>query len=271
MRDLIFEAISQIEEGLTSHEVCEQALCMKNLDPGTATRIISPLLRNDGRFFLDTDGRWKLARTQSPPRETIQEQPLQKITYSIVDVETTGMSPPADRVIEVGVVKVYQEKIVDRYDTLINPRRSLPSFITGITGIRPEMLRNAPEAREVFPGVLDMLDDTVFVAHHARFDYKFCSSEFSRLDPEPFDPPLLCTVKLGRRLVPGLSSYNLESLANHFGFRFEKRHRALGDAQVTAMIFIEYLKLLAEKGIKTFGEVQTLEKSKIKRIPSVQV
>ena len=269
MRDLIFEAISQIEEGLTSHEICEQAMHMKNIDADMAYRIVSPLLRNDVRFFLDTDGRWKLVRQRSCPPEIIQDQPLQEITYSIVDVETTGMRPPADRVIEVGVVKVYQEKIVDRYDTLINPNRSLPPFITGMTGIRPEMLRNAPEAKDVFPGVLDMLDETVFVAHHARFDYKFCSAEFSRLDSEPFDPPLLCTVKLGRRLVPGLRSYNLESLANHFGFRFEERHRALGDAQVTAMIFIEYLKLLTEKGIKTFGEVQTLEKSKIKRTPSV--
>lgn len=148
-----------------------------------------------------------------------------------VDVETTGMRPNYDRVIEIGILRVENGKLVKTYQTLINPGGYVPPEIVSITGISPAKLENAPHFWEVRDEILEMLADTVFVAHNVRFDYSFLKSEFKRVGRN-FSPKHFCTVKLSRSLFPNYSHHNLDAIIQHFNIKCKNRHRAFDDAKV---------------------------------------
>ncbi len=172
--------------------------------------------------------------------------------YAIIDIETTGGLSKRDRITEIGIVIHDGEEIVEMYETLINPERSIPSNITRITGINDEMVRDAPKFYEVAKKIVEMTEDTIFVAHNVRFDYGFIRHEFENLG-YTFSKKQLCTVRLTKKVFPGLKSYSLGSLIRHFGIPVNSRHRALEDARATAIIFDKMLKLQSGKDqIKSF-------------------
>ncbi len=157
-------------------------------------------------------------------------------TLCFVDVETTGMRPTWDRVIEIGAIRVENGKIVKRFETLLNPGGFLPPEITSLTGITTRDLDKAPSFWEIKQEFLNILEGAVFVAHNVRFDYSFLKNEFKRLG-HTFSPKHFCTARLSRYLYPRYSSHSLDSLINRFGLKVENRHRALGDAQATLEFF----------------------------------
>ena len=156
--------------------------------------------------------------------------------YAIVDIETTGGYAGFHRITEVAVVHHDGTAITAVHQTLINPERDIPPFITALTGITPEMVVQAPTFAEVSDEILQWLNGRTFIAHNAQFDYGFLQKEFARIGIR-WEAQRLCTVRISRRLVPGLRSYNLGRLAEHFGIGIEQRHRAAGDAEATAQIF----------------------------------
>lgn len=158
-----------------------------------------------------------------------------KKLYAIVDIETTGGRANRDKITEVAIVLFDGEKIVDRYDTLINPERSIPYNITQITGISQEMVEEAPKFYEVAKKIVEMTQGAIFVAHNVRFDYNFLREEFKRLG-YTFTKRLLCTVRLSRQAFPGYPSYSLGNLIKYFNLEVERRHRALDDALATTEI-----------------------------------
>jgi DNA polymerase-3 subunit epsilon len=158
------------------------------------------------------------------------------MNFAIIDVETTGGSPEFDKITEIAILIHDGEKVVDEYSTLINPERAIPPFITNLTGITNEMVADAPKFFEVARDIVERLQDKIFVAHNVGFDYHFIRNEFKQLG-YAFKKPQLCTVKLSRKLIPGLSSYSLGNLCSELGILIENRHRASGDAQATAKLF----------------------------------
>ncbi|MBP7184042.1 MAG: GIY-YIG nuclease family protein, partial [Saprospiraceae bacterium] len=156
--------------------------------------------------------------------------------YAIIDIETTGGQPIKDKITEIAIVLHDGSKVLETYSTLINPERSIPEFITGITGINNEMVRNAPKFFEVAKHIVEMTENAVFVAHSVRFDYSFIQEEFSKLG-YTFSKKQLCTVKLSRKLIPNLNSYGLDSIISYLDLKVENRHRALDDALATAKLF----------------------------------
>ncbi|MDP3940928.1 MAG: exonuclease domain-containing protein [bacterium] len=146
-----------------------------------------------------------------------------------VDLETTGINPRFDRIIEVGILRVEDGKIVASFTSLVNPHTYLPSEITRITGINTNDLLDAPDFSEVKQKILDVLSGAIFVAHNARFDYGFLKHEFLRHN-ERFTAKQICTLRLSRSLYPKLPHHNLESLIAHFNLPVKRRHRALDDA-----------------------------------------
>jgi len=164
---------------------------------------------------------------------------------TFIDIETTGLSPVRDRVIEIGVLRMKNGRITKRYETLVNPDCNLPPEITMLTGITARQLENAPLFSRVADDLEELLDDSIFVAHNARFDYSFIRSEFARLE-RSFRAEVLCTAKLSRRLFPRFRRHNLDSIIDRFGFTCDLRHRAFSDANVLA----EFYKLAK----KQFGE-----------------
>lgn len=156
--------------------------------------------------------------------------------YAIVDIETTGGLVKRDKITEIAIVLHDGEKVIDQYQTLINPERSIPAFITGLTGITNDMVADAPLFCEVAKDIVLRTEGAVFVAHNARFDYGFLREEFARLG-YAYTRKQLCTVRLSKKLLPQLKSHSLDSLIRYFSLKVDKRHRALDDALATAEVF----------------------------------
>jgi DNA polymerase-3 subunit epsilon len=161
--------------------------------------------------------------------------------YAIVDIETTGGYAQHHRVTEVAIYHFDGSRITDKFSTLINPARAIPNFITGLTGITTAMVEEAPTFEDVAEEIYEWLKDRVFVAHNAHFDHSFLKREFE-LAGIQWQTKKLCTVRLSRKIVPGLDSYSLGALAESFGIKIPNRHRALGDAHATTKIFDILLK-----------------------------
>jgi len=162
--------------------------------------------------------------------------------YAIIDVETTGLRAASEKIIDVAVIIHDGEKIVDEFQSLVNPERIIPSNITRLTGISNEMVRDAPKFWEIAREVVLMTQDKTFVAHNVNFDYRFVRKEFAELGYS-FKRPKQCTVQLSRKLMPGRSSYSLGNICRDLGFENESRHRAYGDAKATALLFAHLMQL----------------------------
>jgi DNA polymerase III subunit epsilon len=162
--------------------------------------------------------------------------------YAIVDIETTGGRPSEDRITEIAIVLHDGSKITGSYSTLINPGRPIPYEITRLTGISDQMVREAPKFYEVARKIVELTEGKVFVAHNVRFDYSFLKSEFHSLGYN-YQRKTLCTVRLSRKLIPGLPSYSLGKLCNSLQIPLNNRHRALGDAEATSKLFDKILRL----------------------------
>ncbi len=161
--------------------------------------------------------------------------------YAIVDIETTGGYAEKHRVTEIAIYHHDGTQITDHYKTLINPGRKIPHFITGLTGINYEMVKEAPSFADIADELMGWLKDRVFVAHNAHFDYSFLKKEFEDTG-KSWNSKKLCTVRLSRKIIPGLDSYGLGRLAESLGIKIPDRHRAGGDALATARIFDILLK-----------------------------
>lgn len=163
---------------------------------------------------------------------------------AFVDVETTGLNPRHDRVIEIGVVLMEKQQILKTYTSLIDPDGYLPPEISSITGITSQDLAAAPTFRNVSDKVFSLLKDSVFVAHNARFDYAFIKNEFSRLHI-PFTATTLCTARLSKSLFPGRRHHSLDDLITAFNLPCSARHRALPDAEAIAQFYLHLVRTLS--------------------------
>ncbi len=179
--------------------------------------------------------------------------------YAIIDIETTGGQPAQDRITEIAIFIHDGKQVVDQYNTLINPERPIPFFITQLTGITDDMVREAPKFHEVAKDIVQFTEGKVFVAHNVRFDYSFIKKEFADLGFN-YQRKTLCTVRLSRSLLPGLPSYSLGKLCKSVDIDLKMRHRAIGDAEATAQLFDKLIKI-NEIAILNSGDALT-EKSK---------
>ena len=233
--------------------LCHRVLGLPGAQEAVCERIAIALLAADPRVRQLADGRWGLVpEAQGSPL-------LDEIAFAVVDVETTGMRAGAsDRITEIAVVVVHGGRREVVFDSLVNPGRPIPPAICAITNITNDMVREAPSFAEVADQVLAALAGRVFVAHNARFDWGFISAEVRRARDLALDGPRLCTVRLARRLVKGVRSCGLDNLTQHFGFANPARHRAAGDALVTADLLQRLLRLAHEEGARTLQDLATI-------------
>jgi DNA polymerase-3 subunit epsilon len=170
--------------------------------------------------------------------------------YCIVDIETTGNGYTGSKITEISIFKHDGEKVIDEFTTLVNPECNIPPFITNLTGITNAMVGNAPKFYEIAKQVIEITKGSIFVAHSVNFDYNIIKSEFKELG-FPFNRKKLCTVRLSRKLIPGLQSYSLGVLCKSQGITISDRHRARGDAEATVILFEELLR--KEKANEVFN------------------
>ena len=161
--------------------------------------------------------------------------------YSVVDIETTGNGYKGQKITEISVFLFDGEKIIDEFTSLVNPEQAIPYFITNLTGITEAMVRTAPKFYEIAKKVAEITKDAIFVAHNVNFDYNIIRDEFKSLGFD-FKRKKLCTVRLSRKIIPGLSSYSLGNICTAEGIEIAARHRAKGDAEATVELFRRLLK-----------------------------
>lgn len=150
-------------------------------------------------------------------------------SISFVDIETTGTGVTYSRIIEIGILRIENNKVVKKFSSLINPETTLDPFISQFTGIRQEEVENAPTFYDLKDEILELLTNSVFAAHNVRFDYGFLRNEFKRYDIR-FSSKHFCTIKLAKLLYPGMRNYNLDSIIENFQIKCKRRHRAFDDA-----------------------------------------
>jgi len=178
--------------------------------------------------------------------------------FAVVDIETTGSTPQSAGITEIAIVIHNGVEVTGKYVTLINPRHKIPPFIVNMTGISDEMVAGAPLFEEVAPQIYNLLNGRVFVAHNVSFDYSFVHYLLVKSGFQ-WSAPKLCTIRLSRRVFPGLEKYGLGSLTRDLGIKIEGRHRAWGDAAATAQVLTMAIEkegmqpihnLLAKKEVK---------------------
>jgi DNA polymerase-3 subunit epsilon len=201
----------------------------------------------------------------------ILELPLEKAAFSVVDVETTGLSASKNRIIEIALIKIENLKISDKLHYLINPQTYIPPFITSLTGISNDDVIGAPFFSDIVEEIVSFTDKSILTAHNFTFDSSFLNSEFMISGREFENEYSCCTLKLARNIYPTLKSKSLSSVAKSLNLRASNPHRALGDAEITAKVLIKMIKDLKKKdNITTVGELLSYQKG-IKESPLLNV
>lgn len=161
--------------------------------------------------------------------------------YAIVDIETTGGTAANGGITEIAILIHDGEQVTEQFESLINPGMDIPYWIYGLTGINNETVENAPSFSEIAEKVFELLKDRVFVAHNVNFDYTFIKQHLKN-EGFNFSAQKLCTVRMSRKIKPGFHSYSLGTLCENLGIPINNRHRAMGDAEATAVLFSKLIK-----------------------------
>ncbi|MBI5898450.1 MAG: DNA polymerase III subunit epsilon [Rhodocyclales bacterium] len=188
----------------------------------------------------------------------LEDRLLAQLSYTVFDTETTGLNPSeGDEIIQIGAVRIVNRRLLrhEAYEQLIDPQRSLPAASVKIHGIGADMLAGQPSIGQVLPIFRAFVADTVLVAHNAAFDMRFLELKEAATGVR-FDRPVLDTFLLSAVLFPNQETHRLEAIAERLGVSVLGRHTAVGDAIVTAEVFLKMLPLLAEKGIRSLGEAR---------------
>lgn len=199
----------------------------------------------------------ELSHADSP--NVVAEDSLRSLSYAVVDVEATGgRVNGGDRIMEVAVVHVRHGVATTAAEFLVNPQRPISPFVSRLTGIRWEMVQEAPTFGDIADRILEALDGHVFVAQNVRFDWRFLSAELQRCIGRGLRGRRLCTVKMARRLLPHLRRRNLDALAWHYEVPIVGRHRAGGDARATAEIFVKMLADARRRDVDTWKQLNAV-------------
>lgn len=202
----------------------------------------------------DSSGGGAPGTVPCPPGEDCFSQP-----YVVVDVETTGGRPDhGDRITEIAAVVIRDGQVAETFESLVNPERSIPPWITHLTNISWEMVRDKPTFRDICDQVVGVMEGRVFVAHNATFDWRFVSAEVARATGRRLDGPRLCTVRLARKLLPQLPRRSLDHVTHHYGIAIADRHRAAGDAVATAHVLLRLLGDARDRGIERWTDLERL-------------
>jgi DNA polymerase-3 subunit alpha (Gram-positive type) len=185
------------------------------------------------------------------------ESKFEEATYVVIDLETTGLNPRSDEIMEIGAVKTKDGQILEEFHTFVRPEK-LKQKSLDITGITQEMLKDAPSISQVLPNLLTFLKDSVIVAHNADFDITFLRNTFSKYSID-FNPTYIDTLRFSQALLRNkLKSFSLDKLVDHFDLGTFQHHRALDDARVTTQVFWKLLELAKKKSINTLDKINKL-------------
>lgn len=221
-------------------------------DPYLARLLVADLIERDPRLSLNGD-MVELAL------DDFENRDLADAGFVVFDLETTGTRTPHCRVTEIGAYRVRNGQVIDEFQTLVNPEMPIPAFITNLTGISDEMVRDAPRFGDIAHDLLSFIGDSILVAHNSGFDMRFLNFEIGRVfGGYKIANPCLCTVLLSRKLLPDILNHKLKTVAEHYSIDLVDHHRASADAFATAHIFVNLLAKLSDRGVTDLAAVRKL-------------
>ena len=234
-------------------EVVDTVMRISKPEINLAKLLVSDLVDNDPRLQLN-DEIVELVSLNCDSQELFETD------FVVFDLETTGAKCPPCRITEIGAYRISRGEIVAEFQTLVNPESIIPPFITQLTGISNQMVRNAPKFAEIASDFLGFIGDAVLVAHNAHFDMRFLNHEIGRIyEGYRVANSHLCTVQLSRKLLPNIENHRLHTVAEHYSIYIANRHRAADDAHATAKVFVNLMHHLNELGVKDVAAAKTIK------------
>ena len=187
---------------------------------------------------------------ESPSRDYKGKSLLSLIDdYVVIDLETTGLMPQFDDIIEIGAIKYEGNKEIARFHSFVSIDRPLSSFVTRLTGITDEMLKGAPTIEQILPEFLNFISDSILVAHNANFDINFIYDESDRLFDRRFTNQFIDTLRLARRCALPVENNKLKTLIKHFGISQKVSHRAMDDCEATYLLYNRLKEYIKENNV----------------------
>jgi DNA polymerase III epsilon subunit family exonuclease len=258
--DRLVELVEERRGPVAADEAARRLFALRSAPFGFARSLLDDVVGEDARLVWRGD-------CVALARPLGADLPLERATYVVVDLETTGLRPGTARICEIGAVRVCELELREEFQTLVDPGVPIGAAIEALTGLRDAQLRGAPIAAVSVRRLLDFAGDAVLVAHNARFDLSFLDRETERLVGARLAGPVVDTVGLARRLLAGRTSRaGLASLARFFGTAATPCHRALPDAQATAEILVNLVGLAQERGAQTVADLTELAAPRVRKV-----
>lgn len=179
--------------------------------------------------------------------------------YIVFDIETTGLDSSYDEVIEIGAIKIKNNKIVSKFNSLVKPKNAIDEYITELTGITNEMVKDAPTIEEVLPDFMDYIDNDILIGHNVNFDINFIYDNLYRNKLDVLTNNFIDTMRISRKLLPNLSHHRLIDLARYFEIDTTNNHRTLKDCEITMNVY-ENLKEIALRKYNNVDEFKNVFK-----------
>src|SRR5881275_2905392 len=258
--DRLVELVEERRGPVAAEEAARRLFALRHAPVGLARSLLDEVVREDARVAWRGD-----AIGLATPLGA--DLPLERATYVVVDLETTGLRPGVARICEIGAVRVRELELAEDFQTLVDPRVPIGPAIAALTGLRDAQLRGAPRAEIAVRRFLSFAGDDVLVAHNARFDLSFLDRETERLTGSRLANPVVDTVPLARRLLAGrVPRASLAQLSHFVGTSVEPCHRALPDAQATAEVLLVLIGLAQERGARTVADLVKLAATRTRRV-----
>src|SRR3954453_9986874 len=257
--DRLVELVEERRGPVFVEEAARRLFALRHAPVGMAGSLLDDVVGQDARLAWRGDA----VGLAEPPGADL---PLERATFVVVDLETTGLRPETSRICEIGAVRVRDFELQDEFELLVDPGTPIGPVISALTGLRDADLRGAPHPAIAVRRFLEFAGDAVLVAHNARFDLSFLDRETERLTGARLAGPVVDTVGLARRLLAGRTQRaGLSSLAQFFGTAAQPCHRALPDAQATAEILIQLIGLAQERGALTVADLVDLAAPRVRK------
>ena len=255
--NLAVDFLTSVGGTASAADVVDYVMNIKTSDAALARLLVSDLVSRDARLAINEDD----VTLFEIDHHSIA---LADAGFVVFDLETTGAKTPPCRVTEIGAYRVRNGEIVEEFHTLVNPETPIPFFISMLTGITDEMVKDAPKFGDVADSFLRFIGDSVLVAHNAGFDMRFLNHEVGRLfEDYRLANPSMCTVQLSRKLLPDVENHKLKTLAEHYSVALVNHHRANEDAYATARIFINLLEQMkSQHGVTDLGGIWAMNSKK---------
>jgi DNA polymerase-3 subunit epsilon len=180
---------------------------------------------------------------------------LKSLRFCVIDLETTGGNPETEKIIEVGMVKIENRKIVEERSFLVNPQKDIPDFVQKLTGIRKADVEHAPKIEEVIDEIIEFIGDAILVAHNTSFDIPFLNGVLKKLQRPSMDNKVICTNIMTKYMIPDIMSSNLNYMSQIFGISHSQAHRAIEDARATGKLLLKYMDIFETKNIRKINQL----------------